>query len=268
MNTVSFITANYVAREAGYHVTEGWGQGDQAANAYFQPIETFAERFGALLGQIRALGFTSIDLWLAHLHWSWATPAHIAAARDLLAQNGLEVTSLAGGFGATPDEFEASCKLAVALGTNVLAGSTPLLRSDRAAAVRLLKDHGVRLAIENHPAERTPQDILAQIGDGGDGTLGTAVDTGWWGTQGYDAARAIEELAGHIIIVHLKDVLAAGAHDTCLYGQGVVPIEGCVRALQRLGYAGVLGIEHEPFDHDPSEECAAMLGMVRGWLEV
>ena len=33
MTTLSFMTANYVARETGYHVTEGWMQGDDAVNA-------------------------------------------------------------------------------------------------------------------------------------------------------------------------------------------------------------------------------------------
>jgi L-ribulose-5-phosphate 3-epimerase len=270
MNPISFITANYVGRELGFHVTEGWMQGDRATNAYFQPLETFGERFDTLIGGVRSLGFESIDLWTAHLNWAWATPEHLAAAREVLAKHGMAVTSLAGGFGATRDEFAACCRVAVAMGTGVLGGSCQLLHSDRAAVVGLLKEHGLRLAIENHPAEKTPAAILAQIGDGGDGTIGTAVDTGWWGTQGYDAARAIEELGDHVFCVHLKDVLAAGEHLTCLYGRGVVPIEECVRVLQRRGYTGSIGVEHEPFhphhSYDPSEECAAMLGMLRGWL--
>ncbi len=265
-NRISFITANYVARQIGFNMTEGWGQGDRATNEYFRPIETFAERFGKLLDDIRAMGFEAIDLWNAHLHWAWATEEHIASARDLLARHGLRVLSLAGGFGATPDELDRACKLAVAMDAPLLAGSTTLLSKDRAATVAILKQHGVRLAIENHPGEKTPADVLRQIGDGGDGMLGTAVDTGWWGTQGYDAAKAIEELWSHILCVHLKDVLAAGAHETCRFGRGVVPIEACVRTLQHMGYQGSYGIEHEPDHYDPSEDCRAVLQMLRGWL--
>lgn len=270
MNRISFITANYVGRELGFHVTGGWGQGDSATNAYFAPADTFRERFDTLIGGIRALGFESVDLWTAHLNWAWATPEHIAAAREVLAQHGMTVTSLAGGFGATRADLEAACRVAQAMGTTILGGSCALLKSDRATAVGVLAEHGVRLAIENHPAEKTPADILEQIGDGGGGTLGTAVDTGWWGTQGYDAAQAIEELRDHILCVHLKDVLRVGGHETCLYGRGVVPVERCVRVLRDIGYQGSIGVEHEPFhphhSYDPSEECAAMLGMLRGWL--
>ena len=69
MTQISFMTANYVARQLDYNMTEGWMQGDDAVNAYFAPIATYAERFGALLAEIQGLGFTAIDLWLAHLNW-------------------------------------------------------------------------------------------------------------------------------------------------------------------------------------------------------
>ena len=60
MTMLSFMTANYVARETGYHVTEGWMQGDDAVNAYFAPLDTYAERFAALLAEIQGLGFTCL----------------------------------------------------------------------------------------------------------------------------------------------------------------------------------------------------------------
>jgi sugar phosphate isomerase/epimerase len=93
------------------------------------------------------------------------------------------------------------------------------------------------------------------------------VDTGWWGTHGFDAADAIEELGDHVLHVHLKDVLAEGEpHETCRWGEGVVPVEECVRALQRIGYAGAIAVEHEPEDHDPSEKCRSMRVQLEGWL--
>ena len=44
---VSFMTANYVARELGYGAADEWGPFDAATNAAFQPIGTFPERFDA-----------------------------------------------------------------------------------------------------------------------------------------------------------------------------------------------------------------------------
>lgn len=266
-NTISFMSANYVARQIGYNMTGGWGQGDKATNDWFRPVETYEERLGEMLGEVRGLGFEAIDIWAGHLNWSWATDEHVAIARRLLDTQGLQVVSLAtGNFGATPEQLESACRLAVAMGTTILGGSTALLYSDRPRAVSILKEHGVKLAIENHPDEKTPEDMLLKIGDGGDGMVGTAVDTGWYGTNGYDAARAIERLGDHVLHVHLKDVLAAGAHETCRFGQGVVPIQACVDVLKRNGYSGAYSIEHEPDHFNPNEDCRAMLPMVEQWL--
>jgi sugar phosphate isomerase/epimerase len=123
----------------------------------------------------------------------------------------------------------------------------------------------VTLAIENHP-ERTTAEVLAKIEAGG-GTTAATVDTGWWATQGYDPVRAIEELGPHVAHVHLKDVFRRGEpHVTCRWGEGVVDIEACVRALREIGYDGYLTIEHEPEDHDPSDELVELRRRLEAWL--
>lgn len=265
MNTISFMSANYVARQVNYNMTGGWGEGDRTTNEYFRPIETFGERFETILTDIKALGFDTLDLWNAHLSPTWATPEHISIAQELLRKYNLKVMSIAGWFGSTPEEFEASCNLAVALGAEILGGSTSMVQKDRAFVVAALQRHNLRLGLENHP-EKTPEEMLAKIGDGADGRIGTTVDTGWYGTQGYDAAQALAELSEHLIYVHLKDVLAPGAHDTCGYGEGIVPIKECVQTLRRIGYTGGISVEHEPEHSDPSQDCKAGLHMLRAWL--
>jgi sugar phosphate isomerase/epimerase len=255
---ISFMTANFVARENGWRIN-GWGEGDRTTNDAFRPVETFPQRFEELLLEARALGFAAIDLWQAHLNPDWATDAHLAAARELLERHDVRVTSFAGSFG----DLERACDVADALGTTLLAGPTPL-KKDRGLALAILRERGCRLAIENHP-ERTPQEMLDQIGADA-GTVGTTLDTGWWGTRAYDPVRAIEELAPHVFSVHLKDVLAPGAHETCRWGEGVVPIERCVRRLRQLGYEGAWTVEHEPEDFDPREDIRAMREQLEAWL--
>jgi sugar phosphate isomerase/epimerase len=259
MTTISFMSANYVAREVGFAM-HGWGHGDGATNDAFRPLETYEERFDMLLRDIRALGFEAIDLWGAHLNPEWATNQHVETARALLAAHGLRVTTYATWVG--PSNVERACEIATAVGTDLIGAG---FSGDRDRIAATLRERGVRLGIENHPDEKTPQDVLAKIGGDGD-VLGATVDTGWWGTHGYDAVRAIEELGDHVFHVHLKDVLAEGEHDTCRWGDGIVDIERCVRALQRIGYGGAITVEHEPEDRDPSEECAAMLAQLRQWL--
>ncbi|HEX3805812.1 MAG TPA: sugar phosphate isomerase/epimerase family protein [Gaiellaceae bacterium] len=258
MKPITFMTANYVARETGYPLTD-WGVGDRTTNAAFAPVETFAERFGVLLDDIRTLGFDAIDLWSAHLNPEWATEKHIASARDALDRRGMSVVSYASAV--TPANVEPVCELASALGVTVLTGG---FSSETEALAPTLERHGVRLGIENHP-EKTPAELLEKIERGGP-MFGATVDTGWWGTQGYDAAEAIEELRDHLVHVHLKDVRAPGGHDTCRWGEGVVPVEACVRTLQRLDYAGPLSVEHEPMSFDPSDDARAMRSELEGWL--
>jgi sugar phosphate isomerase/epimerase len=181
----------------------------------------------------------------------------------------LQVTSLAGWFGSTREELERSCQLAVGLGATILGGNTALVTSDvadRAFLVDRLRWYDLTLGIENHP-EKSPDEVLAKIGDGAGGRIGTALDTGWFATQGYDAPTSIKDLAGHIVLLHLKDVLKAGMpHETCRYGQGVAKIAECVAEVKVLGYAGAITVEHEPEHADPTEDCIVSVGMLRGWL--
>jgi L-ribulose-5-phosphate 3-epimerase len=260
---ISFMTANYVARQISYHMDGGWGQGDKATNEYFKPLETFGERFEAYLKDIRTIGFEAIDLWTSILNPPWVTREHIDTASSLLKQYNLPVLSLGGWFGSNPEEFTMSCKIAKALNTQILGGNTSMLTKDRAFLLASLRDYDLRLGLENHP-EKNPQELLEKIGDG---LLGATVDTGWFGTQGYDAAKGIEELSLYLLHVHLKDVERVGTHESCRYGQGIVPIHQCVETLKRIGYTGGISVEHEPDFGDPTEDCIVDLAMLKEWLQ-
>jgi len=256
VNTISFMTANYVARELGYRVADEWGAFDDATNSAFEPLETFGARFDALLDTITGIGYDAIDLWFAHLNWRWATPEHVAIARDALDRHRVRVVAFAGGIGSSVSDVETACRLANDLDVDLIAGLGGIVHTDRDAADDVLHAHGVRFGLENHP-EKTPAEVLGAIGDAG--SLGAAVDTGWWATQGYDPVDAIRELSGRLVHMHLKDVEEPGTHVSCMHGEGCARIAECVEALLDLGYTGALTIEHEPFDRDPTAECARML---------
>jgi sugar phosphate isomerase/epimerase len=264
-NAISFMGANYVARELGYDGVDDWGRNDEATNAAFSPLDTYGERLDAVLGGIRAAGFDRIDLWTAHLHWRWATPQHLVIATEALDRHGLEVVSMAGNVGTTPGDLAAACRVATAVGTRILGGMGDVLLADRETTAAVLREHRVRLGLENHP-ERTPDEVLAKLGDDTD-VLGVTVDTGWFATHGYDPAAAIRELDARVVHVHLKDVERPGEHVTCPHGTGCVDIVACLEALAAIGYTGPLSIEHEPFDHDPTPECVDMHVALRGHLE-
>ncbi|MCG3147195.1 MAG: Inositol 2-dehydrogenase/D-chiro-inositol 3-dehydrogenase [Verrucomicrobiae bacterium] len=287
MNTLSFMSANFVARQLGYKMPGGWSQGDTATNDYFRPLATFGERFDAMLAEVVALGFDAIDLWAAHLHFSWATLEHIEIARALLAKHKLRVVSYAGGFGGNVPEFRAACRLCAALNIPVLAGGTGLLKPaqtsgdirqltggnpDRAALVANLREFGLVFGYENHP-EKTPGEILDRIGATDTDVIGVAVDTGWFGTQGFDGVAALRQLAPRLKHIHLKDVKARRAaktgfqmidmgHETCRLGAGIVGIEACLTTLAEVGYRGAISIEHEPEEFDPRDDVKASKAFV------
>ncbi len=264
-NPISFMTANWVARQVDWNMTRGWGQGDKATSEHFRPIETFRVRLDEYLRDVRDLGFDSLDMWTAIISPQWVTDEHLRIARELLDQYGLRVLSLAGWFGSDAAEFEKSCQIAVALDHAILGGSTSMLEKDRPYVVSALKGYGLRLGLENHP-EKNPQEMINRVGDGGDGTIGVCVDTGWFGTQGYDAALALQELQNALFYVHLKDVLKAGEHVTCRFGQGIVPLRECVVALKQIGYTGGISVEHEPEHSNPNEDVQASAAMLKEWL--
>jgi sugar phosphate isomerase/epimerase len=123
----------------------------------------------------------------------------------------------------------------------------------------------VRFGYENHP-ERTSAELLDKIGDEDEDVIGACLDTGWFGTYGYDAAQALREVGPRLIYLHLKDVAAKGGHDTVRLGTGVVPVKACVQVVKELGYKGGISIEHEPEHFNPDEDVKAGLELVREWL--
>ena len=273
---VSFMSANFVARELAYHMPGGWGQGDTATQEFFRPLATFGERFDAMLGEIRALGFDAMDLWGAHLHYTWATPEHVALAKSLLAKHGLRVVSYATWVPGGAAELRAACRVCRELGIPLIGGFVELVSTDRAAAVGVLREFGVIYGYENHP-ETSAEAVLARIGTGDEDVIGLAVDTGWFGTHGVDGVGAIRALAARIKHVHLKDVKARRAeksgspmvdlgHETCRLGDGVVGVEVIAKQLVALGYRGAISVEHEPEHFDPRPDCEASLGLLRGWI--
>lgn len=260
MNIIALNCSSLVGQQAGYQ--KNWSQSVAAVNEYYKPLDTFATRFEKMLQGIQALGFTAVDIWTAgQLNWSWATREHIAIASNLLKKSSFTVTSLGGEFGATREEFESACHLALGINTRLLSGTLPLLFTDRAFVIEKLRDYDLRLAIENHP-ERTPAEMLAKIGDGAAGRIGTSVDTGWYATQGYDAAQAILDLRDRLLHIHLKDVFA-GEHVNCGYGKGIVPIERCLIMLKNIGYQGDISVENHAVDHDPTDELRTALDRVK-----
>lgn len=263
---ISLHASSFVGSQCGYQPPHAWDECVQALSDYFRPPETFPARFDALVSRVKSLGFECMDVWQpAELNWAWATAAHTSGAVQALRRHGVGVSSLAGEFGETREEFLSACALAQAIGAPILSGTTALYHTDRPFVIEQLHHFDLRLAIENE-VEHTATEMLEEIGDGAGGRVGTALDTGWYASHGYDVVRAVEELRGHILHVHLKDVYPGEEHVNCGYGQGCVPLREVVTALQRTGFSGVISVENHNLDHNPDDELVEGRALLERWL--
>lgn len=268
---LSFVTANYVAREGKYNIQPwSWGAADKITQDAFHSPE-FEQKFDELARMVADLGFKNIEIWVAHLNPWRATPEMVDQAVDILKKHNLNVCGYTAGFGRpnmTREEAEVACRVANKIGSPILSVGLNPTNEDLAAQV--CRDFGLKYAIENHP-EKSPQDMLARLQAieqrNGGRYVGVASDTGWWASQGADPVEATHVLKDYLYHVHLKDVKQTGAHhETCALGDGIVDIRGILNALNEIGYKGYISIEHEPEFHDPTEDIRKSLERVREWM--
>ena len=260
MPKISLVTASFVTRELGYGRLPEWSVGDAATQDHFRNVDTFAERFDQLLSEIQQLGYTTIDLWGAHLNYAWATSNHYDAARASLSSRGMQVNSLAAWCDSL-QALEGFCRVANEVGADIIAGGSPTLTENRPEAEAILAGTGVRFAVENHP-EKHPDEVLAVIGDSE--FIGSCPDSGWWAIQGFDPPEAFRLLADTILTVHLKDVDGM-THKGRRPGDGVADIAGCLESLAAIGYEGAVGVEHEPDGWDPADDLRHAHQMLSNW---
>ena len=108
--------------------------------------------------------------------------------------------------------------------------------------------YGIKVAIHDHPRPNVywhPDSVLAAIA--GHPNIGACADLGHWARNGLDPVECLQKLEGHIIGVHLKDIVQfdnTHAADTVV-GSGVLRWAPIFQELKRQHFKGMLSIEHE-----------------------
>jgi sugar phosphate isomerase/epimerase len=108
--------------------------------------------------------------------------------------------------------------------------------------------YGIQVAIHDHPKPNmywSPDSVLAAIQ--GHTHIGSCADIGHWARNGLNPVDCLKKLQGHIIGVHLKDVVQFNnpkANDT-LVSKGVVNLPEVLAELRKQNFNGMLSIEHE-----------------------
>ena len=246
---VAFNTANLVARVSGYRyeLSHWMDQHNRTIAA------TDEEAWRAICKEIAAAGFKAVEVWEAHAAPESLDATKARAWKRALDDHGLTPVAYAGGL--RPETVRICQWLGIPHVDGGLRDSTP----EKATA--LCREQGIRFNIENHP-EKSAAEILAKIG-GGNEWLGVCIDMGWLGTQGVSGPSVIEACAPFVRHTHVKDVKAAGKHDTCFLGEGTADVAGCLAALREVKYAGWYSWEDEPEDRNPFDSAVRN----REWIE-
>lgn len=245
---IAFNTANLVARITGYrYLGAEWGtQHDRTAAAMNE------REWAKICTEIAAGGYDAVEVWLAHCDPRFTDEQRARAYRKILDDHGLAPIGLAG---ALTDGSARICQWMGIPAANGGFWGTSLEEARRIAAAT-----GLKCNYENHP-EKSVEEIIGRI-DGGGPAIGVCLDMGWLGTNGINAESAVRTLGPLVRHVHVKDVKAAGEHETCPLGTGCVGIAGAIRALKETGYQGWYSWEDEPEDRNPMEIARPM----REWI--
>jgi sugar phosphate isomerase/epimerase len=248
MSQIAFNTANLVARVTGYRFElRHWGDQHQRTIR-----ETDESEWRDICERIAGLGYRAAEVWEAHAAPEALDAAKAGVWKRIMEDAGLEPVGYAGGL--RPETTQV-CQW---LGIPRINGG---LNRTVEEATELCRSSEIEFNFENHP-QKSAQEILDAVG-GGNRWLGVCIDTGWLGTQGVPAPEAIRLCGDRVRHVHVKDVKAHGGHDTCLLGEGVVDVAGCIAALKEIGYVGWYSWEDEPENRNPFDSAARN----REWIE-
>jgi 3-oxoisoapionate decarboxylase len=128
-------------------------------------------------------------------------------------------------------------------------------------SVRIARDHGVVLALENH-IDYTSAEILEMLERVSSDFLKVNFDTGNTLRMMENPVAAARRLGPHTVATHTKDVEACRHvapeewyfFSSVPVGTGLIDMPGVVKALQASGYTGVLAVESDHHKDNQDED--------------
>lgn len=193
-----------------------------------------------------------------------------------LKRHGLAVPSIHAGYDSLRDDIDGVLREARTFGASFVA--CPSVDADErrtaddwrrvcrtlAQAGRTIRSHGLTLAYHNHDYEFvpfadgvTPFDLLLRETDPADVKL--ELDVYWVAKGGLDPVRCLQENAGRVALVHLKDLGRDGA--TVELGAGRLAMEQIVRTALSIG------AKHLFVEQDDSADALRSIGVSLRFLE-
>ncbi len=166
--------------------------------------------------------------------------------KSLLQKKGIQIVAMGVITPRNKQEWIKTFELAKDFGLSYITAEP--IKSQWDIADSLAGVYGIPIAIHDHPKPNmywSPDSVLAAIQ--GHSHIGSCADIGHWARNGLNPVDCMKKLEGHIIGVHLKDVVKFNnpeANDT-LVSKGVVDLPAVLAELKRQNFKGMLSIEHE-----------------------
>ncbi|MFN7999167.1 MAG: sugar phosphate isomerase/epimerase family protein [Bryobacteraceae bacterium] len=135
---------------------------------------------------------------------------------------------------------------------------------------KFVKEYDIRIAIHNHGPEDkeypTPQSVLEVVRNL-DPRCGLCMDVGHSIRAGADPVASIAEAGSRLLDMHIKDIRSSEPHaEGCDVGEGIVPIPGIFKQLQKIGYTGCVNLEYEINGDNPLPGMQNSFSYMRGVL--
>jgi sugar phosphate isomerase/epimerase len=180
------------------------------------------------------------------------SPESRAAIKELLQKKGIKIVAMGVITPRNRDQWTKAFDLAKEFGLSYITAEP--LKDQWDMVDSMAGMYGIKVAIHDHPRPNAywhPDSVLAAIK--GHPNLGSCADIGHWARNGLDPVYCLQKLQGHIIGVHLKDIVKFNdtkAADTVV-GKGVIDFHAVFAELKRQGFSGMFSIEHESnWDHN------------------
>jgi sugar phosphate isomerase/epimerase len=142
--------------------------------------------------------------------------------------------------------------------------------SNLGAIERCVKEYNIRIAIHTHGPEDkqypTPQSVLAVVRNM-DPRCGLCMDVGHSSRAGANVVESIPEAGDRLFDMHIKDLRTFEPHAVqCDVGEGIMPIVGIFKQLQKIGYRGCVNLEYEINGDNPLPGMKNSFSYMRGVL--
>jgi len=135
---------------------------------------------------------------------------------------------------------------------------------------RFVKEYNIRMAIHTHGPEDkqypTPQSVL-QVVRNMDARCGLCMDVGHSARAGANVVESIAEAGNRLFDMHIKDLRTFEPHAIqCDVGEGIMPVAGIFKQLQKIGYQGCVNLEYEINGDNPLPGMKNSFSYMRGVL--